>query len=155
MKVQASLDGEETVVGELEDSFLHYVHRNLPYNIWKTFSPQQKDGLKEHIKTVSYKHGKIKLLSNQEVKPSLCRIAVPPSRETSDEEDISLLIKLSPSEFERVCKISPSRITNTCPITQTNGFLDVEVTEEMFKLPKDHWNSLKLESKVKLCYKIR
>ncbi len=52
MKVQASLDGEENVVGELEDIVLHYVHKNQPYYIWKTFSSQQKDGYKEHIKAV-------------------------------------------------------------------------------------------------------
>ncbi len=88
----------------MEDNVLHYVHQDLPNNIWKASSPEQNKGYKEQIiKEVWYKHGKIKPLPAQEAKPSLFRILVSPL--TEEKDDVSMLINLSPSKFEGVYKI--------------------------------------------------
>ncbi len=85
-----------------------------------------------------YKHGKIKHLSSLEAKPSLFRFLVPPPQGDTNKEYVSVLIKLYVSKLERVTKIPQRQLKKICPIDYTNGFLDVAVIEEIFKLSKDH-----------------
>ncbi len=42
MKVQACLNGEDTVEGDLEDTVLQYVHKTSPTTFGKPFSQNRK-----------------------------------------------------------------------------------------------------------------
>jgi len=153
LRARAFLVGQVPFIGKLEDILQVYVHHNCPRKLWKSFSSSQKERFKDHIYEVLIKHGQIELLPpSKAARKDLSNkmIKVMTSCSESNQKH-----KTSKKAFGPIKDLCPINDKGQCPINKTNGALDTMLVHEVLKLPKEHWKSLHITDRIKLCENLR